>query len=111
MSAVVSRQKLAAVLARLESPYDGERAAAGLLAARMVRQAGISWEELLSGAAPPRPRQHWRETIAELLAQPAALRTWEAGFLESLQHFPRLSPKQASVLRQIAERVLQERAA
>lgn len=49
--------KLAAVLARLESLFDGERAAAGLLASRMVRAAGLTWHDVLRGPAPePSPR-------------------------------------------------------
>jgi hypothetical protein len=40
--------RLAKVLARLGSDHDGERAAAGLLASRMVREAGLTWDQLLA---------------------------------------------------------------
>ena len=53
--------KLAKVLALLGSPYDGERAGAALLADRLMREAGLTWRDLLSraavlaGAAQPAP--------------------------------------------------------
>ena len=39
-------ERLAKVLALLGSPYDGERASAGLLADRIVRAAGITWADV-----------------------------------------------------------------
>ena len=57
-------ERLAKVLGRLGTTFDGERAAAGLLADRIVRGAGLSWQDLLgvvdatttSLRSPSRPR-------------------------------------------------------
>lgn len=42
------RAKLAAILARLASPHDGERAAAGLLASAFVAKHGLAWADLIA---------------------------------------------------------------
>lgn len=51
------RAKLAAILARLASPHDGERAAAGLLASAFVAKHGLAWADLIAllRPAPERP--------------------------------------------------------
>lgn len=46
------RPRLAKVLARLGSDHDSKRAAAGLLASRMVHDAGLTLEQLLAPATP-----------------------------------------------------------
>jgi len=40
------RARLAGILARLASPYEGERAAAGLLASAFVAKHGLAWADL-----------------------------------------------------------------
>jgi hypothetical protein len=40
------RARLSGILARLASPYDGERAAAGLLASAFVAKRGLAWADL-----------------------------------------------------------------
>lgn len=105
--------RLAAVCARLGSDFDGERAAAGLLATRILADAGISWSDLITRAfaepmpihAPPPPSyqsnsaskpawpgRHFDPvpdemiTLAlyrELLAT-VKLNDWEFGFLSKL---------------------------
>ncbi len=42
------RTKLGAIMSRLASPYDGERAAAGLLASAFVARHGLAWPDLPS---------------------------------------------------------------
>lgn len=46
------RAKLAAIMARLASPHDGERAAAGLLASAFVAKHGLTWADLIALARP-----------------------------------------------------------
>ena len=53
-----SAARLALVLAMLGSDYAGERAAAGHLADQMVREAGLSWTDVI--AAAPTDRAPWR---------------------------------------------------
>ena len=40
------RLKLASILSRLESNFDGERAAAGLLATAFLKKHNLSWSDL-----------------------------------------------------------------
>jgi len=46
------RARLAGILARLASPYESERAAAGLLASAFVAKHGLTWADLTSALAP-----------------------------------------------------------
>jgi hypothetical protein len=99
--APLCRDKLAAVLSRLESPYDGERAAAGLLAARMVRGAGLSWPDVVAGlpAAPRAALDDWRGAVATCQARPELLTPWEADFLRKLATYREApSARQAEIL-------------
>ena len=41
------RARLANILARLASPYEGERAAAALLACAFVERHGLTWSDLV----------------------------------------------------------------
>lgn len=109
------RQRLVKLLGLLGSDYAGERDAAGLAAHRLIRDRGLGWEDVIEPLQSPGANhptsQPWRQTVAECLRQPCALRTWERDFLRSLLNFDRISPKQRSVLGQIADRVLQRAAA
>jgi len=44
--------RLSSILARLASPYDGERAAAGLLASAFVAKHGLAWADLTATLQP-----------------------------------------------------------
>lgn len=46
------RARLSSILARLASPYDGERAAAGLLASAFVAKHGLAWADLTTTLQP-----------------------------------------------------------
>jgi hypothetical protein len=102
------RAKLAKVLALLDSPREGERDAAALAAARLVKTAGLSWAQIL--AAPPVKREPgygtWRTTCTELQKRPGDLRPWERKFVADLPAFPRISSKQRYILDEIRDRVL-----
>ena len=103
------RAKLAKVLALLGSDHAGERDAAALAAHRLVTQAGLTWQHVIKPPAIERALPElgtWRQTVAECLAQPGSLRPWEVGFLRDLPGFRRLSVKQRSCLKEIADRVL-----
>jgi len=64
------RARLSSILARLASPYDGERAATGLLASAFVAKHGLAWADLTATLQPaaeasaaleePLPRQEQR---------------------------------------------------
>jgi hypothetical protein len=101
--------RLAAILSRLDSDFAGERAAAGLLAARTLRELGLSWAELLNpamlAASPTAPHPQWRDLVALCRYHEDALSEWEAEFLASLMTFSRISTKQLSTLEGIADRL------
>ncbi len=46
------RARLNSILTRLASPYDGERAAAGLLASAFVAKHGLAWADLTATLQP-----------------------------------------------------------
>jgi hypothetical protein len=106
---VDTRTRLAKLLGLLGSDHAGERDAAGLAAHKLVKQAGVTWHDVVTPAAVEKQLPElgaWRTTVAACLAQPGSLRPWETGFLRDLPKFQRLSVKQRYVLKEIADRVL-----
>jgi hypothetical protein len=106
-------ERLRNICARLESDFEGERAAAGLLASRLHRDRGLVCADVVQSAptehSTPQPSAPpWRSTVRKFLDKPGSLRAWEKEeFLPSLLRlFQKLSPKQRAVLNQIADRVL-----
>ena len=113
-----ARTRLAKVCGLLASDQDGERAAAALLATRLLRSHGLSWADLLTPAASPPPAAPaaaqatpMHAALAEwALRTPEHLTPWERSFLADIRARRRLTPRQASVLAEIV-RELRERAA
>ena len=106
MSDPAAIRRLVGTLARLDSPHDGERAAAALLASRQMRNLGLDWDTLLRG--PPRaaaPPAGWRRLLRHCQAHAHELTPWEKAFVNRLGSFAKLSPRQADVLNRIAARV------
>lgn len=108
MSAVLSPvelERLRNICARLGSDFDGERAAAALVATRLLKTHKLTWAEVVMPALPTASRPAtkrarakstpWRQIVRDLLARPGSLRAWEKDeFLPSLLKFQKLSPKQ-----------------
>jgi len=103
-----SRSKLAKLLGMLGSDHGGERDAAALAVARLVKAAGLTWAQILAPVPVKREPlfSTWRATCAELAKRPGDLRAWERKFVADLPAFPRISTKQRYILGEIAERVL-----
>lgn len=107
------RNKLIGILGRLASPYDGERAAAGLLATRFLTNANESWASLLAPqveyrgrtASPPPTGSNWRDDLSVCCAAYSDLTEWERGFIYSIGRRFSISPKQAECLARIAQRL------
>ena len=104
--------KLGKVLPLLGSDQAGERDAAALAASRILKAAGLGWDDLLRSPEPIEHREPllgvWRQTCAELAKRPGALRVWERKFVANLANFARITSKQRYVLKSIADRVLGE---
>lgn len=107
MNSVIPR-KLLAVLDRLGSNHDGERAAAGLIAHRMASGLG-GWGALLSppaeyGRSPIKPMDpvaaHQRRARV-MLTRTDLLSQWEQGFVRSVSTQRTLSPAQRDKLNAI----------
>jgi hypothetical protein len=107
------RDKLARLLGMLGSDHLGEVANAGRLADKLVRNAGLTWSDII---APALSSPHidpdtdpsgadWRRTAAACSRYPHLLNRWEAEFLAGLLRFPRLSLKQRSALLKIVVRL------
>jgi hypothetical protein len=95
-----TRRRLVGVLGLLASNHDGERAAAGLLAMRILKTANVTWESLI----PERPLMvrlaapDWHYEVDYCRQRPTLLTAWEKTFLESLVSQRSLSEKQAAAL-------------
>ncbi len=102
-----ARRKLVGVLGRLGSDFDGKRSAAALLASRMLREAGLQWDDLIGEPESWRRRQDgtagWRADLAFTSRHISFCRPWEQGFLRSIASKSSLSTKQRGTLTEIAD--------
>jgi len=122
VSAVLSsaeRERLVKILGLLSSDHDGERAAAGLQASRLMRARNLTWDDVLGSAVsvlsmsgmPPWPSPGTACPASRLgdmhlvLRNLALLGEWERGFIRSVAHCPRWSPKQAARFAEIVDKV------
>ena len=110
------RRKLVGILSRLASDHDGERAAAGLLATRLLKSRGLGWDQIIdTGVSPPRhdqwdapppPPFPWRVQAEMCRAQSDLLSGREVEFLTSLQRWTgALTGKQAAWLERIVAKI------
>lgn len=114
------RAKLVGILGRLGSDFDGERAAAGLLASRLLRDRGLSWDDVIHAPGsrqahrPPCPEPPpaagpgtaWRDDLAFCQRHMAELDEWPADFVASISAWRKsLSPEQVAKLAQIARKL------
>jgi hypothetical protein len=94
--AKADRIKLAKVLALLDSDREGEALAAARAAARLVRERGTTWRQVIEPPAVEKALPElgtWRATVGRCLERPGSLRAWELSFLRDLPAFRRLSVK------------------
>jgi hypothetical protein len=109
-AASLDREKLVRVLGMLGSAHDGEIAAAGRAADRLIREAGLRWPDVivprLSGPTRERDPETFGDALDYALQFAEHLSDWERSFLWSLrrQRSP-ISTKQAKILHQIIEKV------
>jgi len=131
-------RKLVAILGRFTSSHDPEALAAARLANRMVREAGLTWEEVIGSGSGPDPDiygkqqviEHpergplappvgrtWKETLRWLCARSAGEDDRENEFLDDLCRIlakqygygpPFISPYQAAWVTNIYDRIAQQ---
>jgi hypothetical protein len=106
----VDRDRLSKLLGLLGSIHAGEVAAAGRAAHRLIREAGLTWPDVLTPPPPPQPLPKppvdRASLIVECRSRWAFLSDWERGFVTSIARRPhRLSDKQAECLDRICRRL------
>ena len=111
------RDKLVRVLGLTASPHVGERATAAWQASEILRARGLSWDTLIAPAlAPPdatarREPRHtapiypWSDRLQFILKRSHYLTEWELHFATDMRCRFKISPKQASVLARIYDRL------
>lgn len=105
------RTRLVGVLGMLGSDHDGERASAALLASRLVRDRGLTWDVLIlgggrqdGGTSSDGPGAGWRTVLAFCQRHQAALSDWEAHFTCNLRDRRTVpTPRQIAKLNQVAD--------
>ena len=106
------RTHLISILACFGSDFDSERAAAGLLASRMLQERQLTWDQLLAGRVAQQDRQAdarrpdaqgGRTSLDLCRRHQRHLSAWEKAFVAALarQHRP-LTSGQTAKLTQIA---------
>jgi Protein of unknown function (DUF2786) len=102
------RDKLAKLLGMSQSSHDGEALNAVRLANRMLAKHKLTWREALgtTSVTTPPEDEYWR-SLARFCVKHGAgiLSGWEMNFVLSLPGFPRISAKQAAILRRCVEKV------
>jgi hypothetical protein len=105
------RERLAKLLGLLGSDHDGERAAAGLQASKLIRAKGLTWADVLGAGQLPRrleaparsspwtgrPASHLGD-LRLVLANLVLLNDWEREFVGSIAQQRRWSDKQVARL-------------
>lgn len=113
------RVKLARVLGMLGSDHPGERDAAGQAAMRIVRDAGLTWGDVLLPAPPapgyfpssstgrwhPDTRSRVEDDLGLCLRNLHLLSAWEESFCLSLATKPHPTPRQLGKLLEIAQQL------
>jgi hypothetical protein len=97
-------ERLAKLCGMFGSHHDGERAAAAAMADKLVRENGLTWQQVISRPAPSVPETA-PEKIAFALANIGALSMWERGFVYGVNGKRSISPKQLVVLDQIVDKI------
>ena len=83
--------KLAKVAGLLGSDHDGERSAAAFRATTLIREAGLTWRQLIEAAGPRATDARsncdalpgWRQQLQVIVDRSKDLTAWEAGFVRS----------------------------
>lgn len=104
----IDREKLVRVLGMLGSAHDGEVAAAGRAADKLVRESGLRWGDVVLSPLAPSTREiaSNEDAVDFCIDHPHELTSWEFKFVWSLYHqrYP-LTQKQRQTLAGIVEKI------
>ena len=113
--AAAERERLARILGMTGSAHSGEALNAARMANRILRESGANWFDALSAPKPEEPESGedqfaawggWRAAARTVALHGGGLISeWERRFALSLTAFPRISPKQEALLRDITRKV------
>ncbi len=103
----VDRARLVRLLGMLNSTFDAERATAGRLADKFIRERNLTWDQIIGAEDRQQHQsQSWRGVVAGCQRQAERLNQWERDFLASISTCRSgLTPKQKAKLDDIAERL------
>lgn len=101
------RERLVKLLCMLGSSFAGERDAAGLAATRFLRERKLDWGDVVvpNCTAPCNFSIEADADIETCIRALDRLTEWERRFVISLRGFRHLSPRQATIVRDIARKV------
>jgi hypothetical protein len=106
----VHLDRLVKLLGMLGSAYAGERAAAGLKAAELVRSLNMTWHEIILAKSIAKPTSKLADTVESklgtVLACTEPLTDWERRFVRSINGQPRLSLKQRDTLDRLYQKAV-----
>ena len=104
--------KLAKVAGLLASDLAGERSAAAWHASQIIREAGLTWRDIIEAAGrtpiqfTPSPALSWRSHVDACLAAHWRLTEWEVEFVVNLARYRRRpTEKQLQLLRKLHQKV------
>lgn len=86
----------------------GQRIVAIEGAARLLHSLGIGWDAVIKKPgedSPALPQSDWRADLVLRRRHPHLLNNWERGFISSVSHQRRLTPKQAAALTRAADKI------
>lgn len=104
------RTRLIRLLGMLGSAFDGERANAAALADKLVRAAGMTWSDVVSGVqqrghyTPPPPPTSIAGKVDFIFKAKVHLTDWEVTFLSDLRSRSKLSEKQLRIFNELLAR-------
>mgnify|MGYP001563291157 CR=1 FL=1 len=107
-----SRDRLVKLCGMMGSSFDGERATAALMADRLVKSMGVTWNDLIirrhgtTGPTPAEPETDWWCDMASVAMQHSFLLSqWELQFVSSIRMRYSLTTKQEAIAVRIAARL------
>jgi hypothetical protein len=104
-------KRLSKILGMLGSAHPGEQSSAATKACELLREMGLTWDQVVGPAKLPVSTERpsgVRQEIQRALSS-GGISKWQRSFLISISGKPYLTPKQRTVLNRIVAKVRQHR--